>query len=101
MLDKALCKYCSACSKKLYSPKNIDDADFTVIHFWVRDIFTVLWLTSQWFKGLYYLLSFRNSYVDLQVGYAEKIASVWEKVAQETSGYACRSEDSLSFGTSI
>jgi len=24
----------------------------------------------------------------LQAGYAEKIANVWEKVAEETSGYA-------------
>ncbi|GLJ38450.1 hypothetical protein SUGI_0782980 [Cryptomeria japonica] len=42
-----------------------------------------------------------KGFVYNQVGYAEKIASVWEKVAQETSGYACRSEDSLPFGTSI
>uniref|UniRef100_A0A0D6QT31 PX domain-containing protein n=1 Tax=Araucaria cunninghamii TaxID=56994 RepID=A0A0D6QT31_ARACU len=42
-----------------------------------------------------------KGFVYNQVGYAEKIASVWEKVAEETSGYAGRSEDSLSFGTPI
>jgi len=40
-----------------------------------------------------------KGFVYNQVGYAEKIAGVWQKVAEETSGYAGRSEDSLLFGT--
>lgn len=40
-----------------------------------------------------------KGFVYNQVGYAEKISGVWKKVAEETSGYAGRSEDSLLFGT--